>query len=32
VAVLAESVVYNVHSDQLNTPRLLTAAVDGTVA
>jgi RHS repeat-associated protein len=33
VAVLAESVVYNIiHTDQLNTPRLLTAAVDGTVA
>ena len=32
MAVLAESVVYNIHTDQLNTPRLLTAAVGGTAA
>jgi RHS repeat-associated protein len=32
IAVLAGTDVYNIHTDQLNTPRLLTAAVDGTVA
>jgi RHS repeat-associated protein len=32
IAVLAGTAIYNIHTDQLNTPRLLTAAVDGTVA
>jgi RHS repeat-associated protein len=32
VAVLAGTEIYNVYTDQINTPRLLTAAVGGTTA